>query len=154
MRSKNQRTTKSKKKGDKSNGPSGRAPTRRGFLDCGCDEDAALFDFMWFKTWKVKSTNPNFLVEEGMKNDVFSARHRAFFTQAYSSGTCLQIEDFFSTDPAWGTPEYEIRLRLIQAERIIAQVNTLQKLGPKEGYMMVKLRGEDERMEEDEINES
>jgi hypothetical protein len=89
-----------------------------------------------------------------MKNNVFSAHHRAFFTQAYSSGTCLQIEDFFSTNPAWGTPEYEIRLRLIQAERIIAQVNTLQKLGPMEGYMMVKLRGEDERMEEDEIDES
>ncbi|KAJ7873852.1 hypothetical protein B0H14DRAFT_2343925, partial [Mycena olivaceomarginata] len=118
-----------------------------GFLDCGCDEDAALFDFMWFKTWKVKSTNPKFLVEEGMKNDVFSARHRAFFSQAFSSGTCLQIEDFFSTDPAWGTPEYEIRLRSIQVERIMAQLNALKELGPKKGSVMVEMPGDDERME-------
>ncbi|KAJ7799354.1 hypothetical protein B0H14DRAFT_3491653 [Mycena olivaceomarginata] len=138
---------KPKKKGDKSNGPSGRAPMRQGFLDCGCDKDAALFDFMWFKTWKVKSTNPNFLVEEGMKNDVFSARHRAFFTQGYSSGTCLQIEDFFSTNPAWGTPEYEIRLRSIQVERIMTQLNALKELGPKKGSVTVEMPGDDERME-------
>ncbi|KAJ7870815.1 hypothetical protein B0H14DRAFT_2571133 [Mycena olivaceomarginata] len=121
--------------------------SRLGFLDCGCDEDVVLSDFMWFKTWKVKSTNPKFPVEESMKNNVFSACHRAFFSQAFSSGTCLQIEDFFSTDPAWGTPEYETCLRSIQVERIMAQLNALKELGPKKGSVMVEMPGDDERME-------
>jgi hypothetical protein len=89
------------KKPKKKEGPDEWPAGRLGFLDCGCDKDTALSDFMWFKTWKVKSTNPNFPVEEGMKNNVFSARHHAFFSQAFSSQTCLQIEDFFSTDPVW-----------------------------------------------------
>ncbi|KAF8156268.1 hypothetical protein K438DRAFT_2075751 [Mycena galopus ATCC 62051] len=125
-----------------------RPPARPGFLDCGCDEEAALFDFLWFKTWKVRSTNPAFLVVEDMKNDVFSARHRAFFTQAYSAGTCLKIEDFFSMNPVWGTPEYDARLRLIQAERMIEQANILLNLDPKAGYVM-KLQREDVRIEDD-----
>ncbi|KAJ7838621.1 hypothetical protein B0H14DRAFT_3459255 [Mycena olivaceomarginata] len=105
------------KKGGKSDGPDERPAGRLGFLDCGCDEDVALSDFMWFKTWKVKSTNPKFPVEEGMKNDVFSARH------------------------PWGTPEYEIRLRSIQVERIMAQLNALKELGLKKGSVMVEMPG-------------
>ncbi|KAJ7360711.1 hypothetical protein DFH08DRAFT_951371 [Mycena albidolilacea] len=112
-----QKQKKAKKKGGKSDRPDERPAGRLGFLDCGCDEDTVLSNFMWFKTWKVKSTNPNFLVKEGMKNDMFSARHCVLFSQAFSSQTCLQIEDFFSTNPVWGTPEYEIRLRFIQVER-------------------------------------
>ncbi|KAJ7846566.1 hypothetical protein B0H14DRAFT_3454260 [Mycena olivaceomarginata] len=114
---------KKAKKGGESDGPDERPAGRLGFLDCGCDEDVALSDFMWFKTWKVKSTNPNFPVEEGMKNDVFSARH------------------------PWGTPEYEIRLRSIQVEQIMAQINALKELGPKKGSVMVEMLGDDERME-------
>ncbi|KAJ7363738.1 hypothetical protein DFH08DRAFT_681680, partial [Mycena albidolilacea] len=33
-------------------------PTQNGFLHCGCDEQAALWEFFWFKTWTMISTNP------------------------------------------------------------------------------------------------
>ncbi|KAF8143230.1 hypothetical protein K438DRAFT_2109963 [Mycena galopus ATCC 62051] len=42
-------------------------PERPGFLDCGCDEDTAFMEFIWFKTWTVKSKKPGWPMVEDMK---------------------------------------------------------------------------------------
>ncbi|KAJ6453608.1 hypothetical protein C8R45DRAFT_788301, partial [Mycena sanguinolenta] len=96
--------------------------SRPGFLDCGCDKESALFEFMWFKTWKVTSANPTVATAEGMGNDVMNPRHRAFFKQAYFSATKLTLDDLYSVNPAFGTPEYDARLRGVQAQRVIAEL--------------------------------
>ncbi|KAF8194274.1 hypothetical protein K438DRAFT_1797586, partial [Mycena galopus ATCC 62051] len=123
-------------------------PERVGFLDCGCDEDMALMDFIWFKTWTVTSKKPGWPMVEDMKGDVFGARHRAFFTQAFSAATGLRTEDYFSVNPAWGTPEYDTRLRLIQTKRMVEDLNSRLQLSAEEGFKL-QLPSVEETMDQD-----
>lgn len=104
----------------------GSAEPTAGFLHCGCDENAALWEFFWFKTWTIASQNPNIKSFEGMRpeaNDVLNARQRAFFSQAYVVGTLLHIDDIYSANPAFGTDEYFVNLRMIQVNRMIYMLN-------------------------------
>jgi hypothetical protein len=101
-------------------------PTQNGFLHCGCDEQAALWEFFWFKTWTVTSTNPKIKGFNRMgrdANDVLTARQRAFFSQAYSAGTLLKIDDIYSADPPYGSEEHFTYLRRIQLERMLFTLN-------------------------------
>ncbi|KAJ6542683.1 hypothetical protein B0H19DRAFT_957428 [Mycena capillaripes] len=114
-----------------------KAKPEEGFLGCGCNEKEALLEFIWFKTWTVKSGNARITEAEGMKNDVFIARHRAFFAQAYSIGTLLDVDDLYSTDHPVGSPEYEARLRRLQVDRMIGVLNTLEG-DPDKEYVLAK----------------
>ncbi|KAJ7787751.1 hypothetical protein B0H14DRAFT_2395218, partial [Mycena olivaceomarginata] len=101
-------------------------PTQNGFLHCGCDEQAALWEFFWFKTWTVTSTNPKIKGFDRMgrdANDVLTARQRAFFSHAYTAGTLLQIDDIYSADPPYGSEEHFTRLRRTQLERMLFTLN-------------------------------
>ncbi|KAJ7274271.1 hypothetical protein B0H12DRAFT_1066399 [Mycena haematopus] len=89
------------------------------YMDCGCDLNTALLDFLWFKTWTVKSANPTFKQSETVKGDILEPRHRAFFAQAYCVGTLLNIDDLYSVNPPYGTPEYTAKMRKLQVDRII-----------------------------------
>ncbi|KAF8204138.1 hypothetical protein K438DRAFT_1819146 [Mycena galopus ATCC 62051] len=129
--------------------PSLKKSERPGFLDCGCDEDAAFMEFIWFKTWTVKSKKPGWPMVEDMKSDVFGARHRAFFTQAFCAATGLTTEDYFSVDPAWGTPEYDTRLRLIQTKRMVEGLNSRLQLSAEEGFKL-QMPSVEETMDQDE----
>ncbi|KAF8136016.1 hypothetical protein K438DRAFT_1786638 [Mycena galopus ATCC 62051] len=101
-------------------------PTEKGFLHCGCDEKAALWEFFWFKTWTITSANPKIQGFERMRadaSDVLSARQRAFFSQAFSAGTFLEIDDMYSFDPPYDSLEWFTRLRRLQADRMIFILN-------------------------------
>ncbi|KAK7016271.1 hypothetical protein R3P38DRAFT_2785982 [Favolaschia claudopus] len=118
-------------------GPGAKKP-ESGFLDCGCYEKDALSEFLWFKTWTIKSANSKIEKEEGMKNDVLGARHRAFVNRALTIGTLLDIDDMYTTQFAWGTPEYNARLRRIQVDRMIGELNMYEGSGAKEVYVLSK----------------
>ncbi|KAJ6611687.1 hypothetical protein B0H10DRAFT_1952815 [Mycena sp. CBHHK59/15] len=96
-----------------------------GFMSCGCEIDAALWDFFWWKTWEVRSGNPKITEPETMKSDILEPRHRAFFIQAYAKGTLLSLADLYSQDLTYGSPEYLYRIMSTQAERLVGLVNTL-----------------------------
>ncbi|KAF8193244.1 hypothetical protein K438DRAFT_1761947 [Mycena galopus ATCC 62051] len=110
---------------------------KEGFFHCGCSEKEALLDFLWFKTWKVKSAHEKITDPESMKSDVFVPRHRAFFAQAYSIRTLLNLDDFYTTEHAFDSPGYDARLRMIQVERMIGVLNALEG-DPEEQYVLEK----------------
>ncbi|KAF8166340.1 hypothetical protein K438DRAFT_1617060, partial [Mycena galopus ATCC 62051] len=116
-------------------------PTQDGFLHCGCDEQAALWEFFWFKTWTVTSTHPKIKGFDRLgpdANDVLTARQRAFFSQAYSAGTLLQIDDMYSADPPYGSEEQFIHLRMIQLERMLFTLNQSLPEDSKWEYALAK----------------
>ncbi|KAJ7871228.1 hypothetical protein B0H14DRAFT_3439677 [Mycena olivaceomarginata] len=99
-------------------------PAGSGFLHCGCDEQAALWELFWFKTWTVASRNPKYTGFDRMgrdANDVLTARQRAFFSQAYSTGTLLQINDMYSA--TYDSVDHMTRLRRVQLERMLFTLN-------------------------------
>ncbi|KAJ7367065.1 hypothetical protein DFH08DRAFT_678792, partial [Mycena albidolilacea] len=108
-----------------------------GFLHCGCTEKEALWEFLWFKTWAVKSANPKITEKESMGSDALIARHRAFFAQGFSAGTLLDIDDFYTTEHEFGSHGYEARLRRIQVDRIIGTLNGLEG-NADEVYVLAK----------------
>ncbi|KAJ7802125.1 hypothetical protein B0H14DRAFT_2614637 [Mycena olivaceomarginata] len=91
-------------------GPTGGKKIQKqdGFLHCGCAEKEALWEFLWFKTWS-----------------------------AFSAGTLLDIDDFYTTEHEFGSNGYEARLRRIQVDRIIGTLNGLEG-NTDEVYVLAK----------------
>ncbi|KAJ7829975.1 hypothetical protein B0H14DRAFT_2593611 [Mycena olivaceomarginata] len=85
-----------------------RIQKQAGFLHCGCAEKEALWEFLWFKTWS-----------------------------AFSAGTLLDINDFYTTEHEFGSNGYEARLRRIQVDRIIGTLNRLEG-NTDEEYVLAK----------------
>ncbi|KAK7030571.1 hypothetical protein R3P38DRAFT_2774891 [Favolaschia claudopus] len=102
-----------------------RIEKQEGIMHCGCSETEALWEFMWFKTWTVKSAHQKITREETMGTDTLLSRHRAFFAQAYTVGTLLDINDYYLPGLAPGTPEYDSALRWKQVGRIIGVLNRM-----------------------------
>ncbi|KAF8146248.1 hypothetical protein K438DRAFT_1991010 [Mycena galopus ATCC 62051] len=101
-------------------------PTEDGFFHCGCDEKAALWEFFWFKTWTVQSANPKIKGVDRMRgdaSDVLSVRQHAFFSQAFTAATFLEISDMYSIDPPSDSLEHFTRLRRLQVDRTIFVLN-------------------------------
>jgi hypothetical protein len=99
-------------------------PAGSGFLHCSCNEQAALWGLFWFKTWTVASRNPKYTGFDRMgrdANNVLTARQRAFFSQAYSTGTLLQINDMYST--TYDSMDHMTHLRRVQLEWMLFTLN-------------------------------
>jgi hypothetical protein len=92
-----------------------------GHMHCGCAIEDVLMEFLFWKTWTATSTRSNFRVSEGMRDELVPARLRAFINQAFKKMTFLTLEDLYS--PEYGSLEYEARLRLKQAARVLRSVN-------------------------------
>ncbi|KAJ7781848.1 hypothetical protein DFH07DRAFT_728621, partial [Mycena maculata] len=107
-----------------------------GVLTCGCDIDTGLLEFLWWKTWMVRSGNPAVQEPETMKGDVLDPRHRAFFIQAFAKATLLSLNDLYSgLDDTFGTATYIRRVALLQAGRLVGMANML--LGPQGEQLVI-----------------
>jgi hypothetical protein len=90
-------------------------------MHCGCAIDDVLMEFFFWKTWTAKSTRPGLNVSESLKDEVVPARLRAFINQAFKKTMCLTLDDLYGED--YGTQQYEARIRLKQAARMLQIVN-------------------------------
>lgn len=119
-------------------------PPPQGFMDCGCDENAALWEFMWFKTWNIVSKNPQVPTVDKMRpdaNDVLSARQRAFFVQAYNLGTLLDVDDMYTVDPLFASDKHYEQLRTTQVHRMIFLMNQSLPKDSNWEYVLAKRTG-------------
>ncbi|KAJ7758583.1 hypothetical protein B0H14DRAFT_2404403, partial [Mycena olivaceomarginata] len=116
-------------------------PADQGFLHCGCDENAALWELFWFKTWTVTSANPRIPGFQRMRadaSDVLNTRQCAFFSQAFVAGSLLEIKDMYSEDPAHDSVEWLTHLRRLQADRMIFVLNQSLPHDSKWEYALAK----------------
>ena len=98
---------------------------QEGHMHCGCAINDVLLEFMFWKTWTAASTRPGFVYVESLKDEIIPARLRAFITQAFRRTTCLTLDDLYGAD--YGTPQYEARIRLKQAARMLQIVNKTEE---------------------------
>lgn len=107
-----------------------------GYMTCGCEKHTALWDFFWWKTWRLRSGNPKITEPESMKTDVLDTRHRGFFVQAYREGTQLELDDVYTgTEFAHGSREYSRRIAILQAQKLLRMANNLSVLGEEILYI-------------------
>ncbi|KAJ7788239.1 hypothetical protein B0H14DRAFT_2628494 [Mycena olivaceomarginata] len=85
-------------------------PSGSGFLHCGCDEQAAL---------NPKYTGFNRMGRDA--NNVLTAPQQAFFSQAYSTETLLQINDMYSA--TYDSVGHMTHLRRVQLEWMLFILN-------------------------------
>jgi len=97
-------------------------PAPAGHLHCGCNQDIALLDLFWWKTWALRSTKANLQLSEGMRDEVLPTRTRAFFAQAFTEMTGLTVDDLYAKDIEG--PEYKRALCLVQVARFLAEINS------------------------------
>ena len=83
--------TKSDKKSTKSDNGTVRP---QGALSCGCDEEAVLFEFFFWKTWTI--TSPTTFVTEGFLDQRMDPRTRLFFVTAFKAATGITLDDLYS----------------------------------------------------------
>ncbi|KAF8193295.1 hypothetical protein BJ912DRAFT_848467 [Pholiota molesta] len=92
-----------------------------GFMNCGCHIDDVLLDFFWWKTWIIRSRNPNlFDATESMMESVFPPRPRAFFVHAFLNISHLKLDDFYGLD--YGTLAYYVRILTKQVTGIFGRL--------------------------------
>ncbi|KAG6809445.1 hypothetical protein H0H92_000225 [Tricholoma furcatifolium] len=92
-----------------------------GHLHCGCEEDAVLMDFYFWKTWEIKSATGSHV--EGLGDDMFKPRTRAFVTSQVTDLTGLVAEDFFKK--GLSRREFEKKRVLIQLEYLMDYLNDI-----------------------------
>ena len=66
----------------------------QGVLNCGCEEEAVLFEFYFWKTWTA--TSPTTFVTEGLLDQLMDPRTRLFVVTAYKAATGITLEDLYS----------------------------------------------------------
>ncbi|KAJ7693706.1 hypothetical protein B0H17DRAFT_865678, partial [Mycena rosella] len=103
----------------------GKEDIRTGTVDCGCTLESALWDLFFSKTMKVRSDNPNVVPNsEYLGTNLFTPRHRAFFIQAYSSGTGLTLDDLYSgQNVEFASDEYWYRVHSTMLKQQVERVN-------------------------------
>jgi hypothetical protein len=92
-----------------------------GFMNCGCSEEAVLFEFFFWKTWTI--TSPSTGVTEGWSDQVLDPRARLFVVTAFKAATKLSLDDLYKkglTDRA-----YKRALLTIQIERLTRELNEM-----------------------------
>jgi hypothetical protein len=98
MRALNEKETKSgqgTKALDKKATKSGNGTVHpQGYLNCGCSEEAVLFEFFFWKTWTITSLTTS--VMEGFMDQLMDPRTRLFFVTAYKAATGLTLDDLYS----------------------------------------------------------
>ncbi|KAF9471928.1 hypothetical protein BDN70DRAFT_938572 [Pholiota conissans] len=101
-------------------------PPEEGFMHCGCQINEVLLDFYFWKTWTAKSYNEAYSsIAEALGSDYFNPRIRTFVVQAFLRESFLTLNDLYAPD--FATENFQLRLRSIQAERIVARLNSMWK---------------------------
>ncbi|KAF8058231.1 hypothetical protein FPV67DRAFT_1387863, partial [Lyophyllum atratum] len=77
------------------NMPRPKAPAE-GLLHCGCEEDKALLDFIFWKTWKATYTSSyKKSYTEGLATQRLEPRSRMFMVHAVEEYSGLKLDDFY-----------------------------------------------------------
>ncbi|KAF8079000.1 hypothetical protein FPV67DRAFT_1444205 [Lyophyllum atratum] len=78
------------------NMPRPKAPAE-GLLHCGCEEDKALLDFIFWKTWKATYTSSyKKSYTEGLATQRLEPRSRMFMVHAVEEYSGLKLDDFYT----------------------------------------------------------
>ena len=94
-----------------------------GFLHCGCQTDAALWDFYFWKTLTVTEKIDGKDVTEHVPR--WTPRDRAFILKMFQEYTFLNIDDLYSRNMS---PEWHREVMLTtQVERMLASINELRE---------------------------
>ena len=94
-----------------------------GFLHCGCETDAALWDFYFWKTLTMMEEINGQDVTEHVPR--WMLRDRAFILKMFQEYTFLTIDDLYSRGK---TPEWHRETMLtVQVERMLASINELRE---------------------------
>ncbi|TFK44059.1 hypothetical protein BDQ12DRAFT_717248 [Crucibulum laeve] len=105
-----------------------------GFWHCGCDEDAALFEFFMWKRWKIRSTNPRFTkVDVFGPEEAIGCQIRGFIIQNTLMLAHLKINDLYSLT-ASSEEEHDRYLLSVQQSKfcIMEDMENLLKIKEKE----------------------
>ena len=94
----------------KTKGGHGRGSRQAGQFNCGCPEEAALWDFYFWKTMVV--TNEDGIAEGLTSAQRIEPRMRLFFIQRYLSDTTLTLDDLYTH----GKSPLEVEKRLVQTQ--------------------------------------
>ncbi|KAG6807257.1 hypothetical protein H0H92_008222, partial [Tricholoma furcatifolium] len=107
----------------------------KGHLHCGCNEDVALLDFYFWKTWSLSGKLPNgSRVTETLKDQVLHPRIRAFVVDQFQNWTGLTIEDIYQGNK--GREEHKLDVYHIQVEHILRRMNKLAAKVEGEKYFL------------------
>ena len=94
-----------------------------GFLHCGCETDAALWDFYFWKTLKMTEEINGKDVTEHVPR--WTPRDRAFILKLFQEYTFLTVDDLYSRgkNPEW----HRETMLTAQVERMLASINELRE---------------------------
>ncbi|KAG6809042.1 hypothetical protein H0H92_001828 [Tricholoma furcatifolium] len=107
----------------------------KGHLHCGCNEDVALLDFYFWKSWSLSGKLPNgSRVTETLKDQMLHPRIRAFVVDQFQSWTGLTIEDIYQGDKR--REEHKLDVYHIQVEHILRRMNKVAARVEGEKYFL------------------
>ena len=99
--------------------------SRVGYMNCGCNEDVALTDFYFWKTWKLTCTETGTAITESLKDQKFAPRDKAFIVAFFNDVTTLKIDDLYSGKKDIRT-HYKNLLKL-QANRLLQKLDEMEQ---------------------------
>ncbi|KAJ6536760.1 hypothetical protein DFH09DRAFT_1091233 [Mycena vulgaris] len=100
-----------------------------GAMNCGCSIESGLWDFFLSKVMMITSENLSVVGAEFLTiSGNLTPRHRSFFIQMYCQVTHLIMNDLYSKDLVYGSPDYIFRVKHLQVKRLLAAAGPLAEL--------------------------
>ncbi|KAJ2915827.1 hypothetical protein MD484_g4585, partial [Candolleomyces efflorescens] len=89
-------------------------------MHCGCSIDDVLLDFIFFKTLRISSTNPNLAqFPQGMLAETVPARIRSFMIELFKTWTGLTVDDLYTHEETWASADHTAAVRTAQIQALI-----------------------------------
>ncbi|KAF9545791.1 hypothetical protein CPC08DRAFT_385521 [Agrocybe pediades] len=116
----------------------GKLPTREpGHLHCGCSEEDVLFEFFFWKTWKVFSSNNTIHgVFYFTDRDFLDPRTRGFVVANFKAATGLQLDDIYDMKNDFESAEYNKRIAALKAKAALRQLQHYGEGASLVGYLI------------------
>ncbi|KAG6820572.1 hypothetical protein H0H92_001873, partial [Tricholoma furcatifolium] len=106
-----------------------------GHLHCGCNEDVALMDFYFWKTWSLSGQLANGQeVTESLKDQMLEPRMRAFVVEQFERWTGLSADDIFHGKMS--RTEHKIEMYCKQIDFLLKRLNRLARDEGKKYYLV------------------
>ncbi|KAG6807042.1 hypothetical protein H0H92_009023 [Tricholoma furcatifolium] len=107
----------------------------KGYLHCGCDEDVALLDFYFWKSWSLTAKlRDGSRVTETLKDKMLEPRVRAFVVDQFQSWTGLTINDIYQGDMR--KDEHKLNVLHRQIEHVMRRMNKVAARVEGERYFL------------------
>lgn len=67
-----------------------------GCMDCGCRTEESLWDFIFWKTWKLSTIRNGEVISEGWAGQHLCPRARSFVVEAFKKSSNLELADMYT----------------------------------------------------------